>query len=89
MIYLGQVFLNKSNLKRLTKLNPAWKTDVKEIEDYLGVSLGPETVEEKDHFKISTKILQKLQKKESLTKLNPKDQEKLITEAALLRKFLG
>lgn len=77
-------FLNKANLKRLTKLNPAWKKieeDVKEIENYLGVSLGPETEEEKEHYKVATKILQKLQKKESLTKL--------ITEAALLRKFLG
>ncbi len=77
-------FLNKENLGYLVKQNKAWsdvETDVKEIEKYLGESLGPKTKEEKLHKKKTTEIVKKIEMEVSLGKL--------IQEAAVLRKSLG
>lgn len=77
-------YLNKTNLELLAKQDAVWKgilTDVKEIEKYLGLSLQPETREEKRHEKITSEIFEKLETGDSIAKL--------IQEAAILRKSLG
>jgi phosphoenolpyruvate carboxylase len=77
-------YLNKENLAQLIKQYPEVKNiqeDVNAIEDYLGEKLGPKTLEEKEHHIMSSKIYEKLQKKENLTEL--------ITRAALLRRSMG
>lgn len=77
-------FLNKENLAKLTKQNLSWEDiqkDIFYIEKYLGVSLGPVSDEEKEHQKITSKILTALNKGLSF--------QDLIEQAALLRKSLG
>lgn len=77
-------FINKENIEYLTKQDPVWKdivSDVKEIEKYLKVDLGPQTSEEKKHYRITEKIVRKLATEESIAKD--------IQEAAVLRKSLG
>lgn len=77
-------YLNKKNLETLAKNDKTWEgilEDVKGIEEYLGVSLGPKTPDELAHQKLTSKILLNLKSGKNL--------EKLITQAALLRKSLG
>lgn len=77
-------FLNKENLRLLVKQNEVWadiENDVKEIEIYLGEELSPLTKDEKEHSKITTQIVRKMDTGISLAKL--------IQEAAILRKSLG
>lgn len=77
-------FLNKKNLTKLAKDSAYWQRileDVLEIERYLKVELAPQTDEEKEHQKISEKILENLNKS--------KMSEKLLTQSAVLRHSLG
>ncbi len=77
-------FLNKENLMDLSKTIPEAKNilqDVKEIENYLGIEFKPTTKEQKKHLILSTKIYKKFKKNDSI--------EKLIEQAAILRKSLG
>jgi len=77
-------FLNKQVLKSLAKTSPAWSdvlTDVKEIEKYFAITLGPKTEEERSHQEITDIIFAKLQAGLPLL------QE--IEQAALLRHSIG
>ncbi|MDP3941969.1 MAG: phosphoenolpyruvate carboxylase [bacterium] len=77
-------FLNKDVLKKLAGENASWKKiaeDIVAIESYIGKPLGPVTVGDKQHKKVTDKIYKKFVKGESLTKL--------IEEGARLRKSLG
>jgi len=77
-------FLNKENLLKLSGKVSAWqevREDVNYVEDYLGIELGPETPEEVEHVRLTSKIYKLLE-----------DQKEMIYEltcAALLRKSLG
>ncbi len=80
-------YLNKDNLKRLVKTSTQWQAiaeDVKLIEKYLGITLGPVTGDEKKHLRITSKIFKQL----SEHKMNTETKE-LIVEGALLRKSVG
>lgn len=77
-------FLNKENLRFLAKQNKIWaeiENDVKEIELYIGEELSPHTKEEKQHARITSEIVKKIDTGVSLAKL--------IQDAAVLRKSLG
>ncbi len=77
-------FLNKENLKKLAKKNPAWKEveeDVRFIENYLGTELESITKDEKQHSVITSKILGRLDDIDS--------ERELITQAGILRRSLG
>jgi len=77
-------FLNKENLKKLSKKSKAWRDisqDVKFIEEYLGTDLEPITRDEKEHSAITTKILGRMDDIAS--------ERELITQAGILRKSLG
>lgn len=77
-------YLNKENLKILSKQNSTWDdvaTDIIEVEKYLGEPLTPRTEDEKRHGKITSEIVKKLETGESIAKL--------IQEAAVLRRSLG
>lgn len=77
-------FLNKKTLKKLTSTLAGFDgvlDDVKEIEEYLGESLGPQTSEEIEHADLVDLIVTRLDKN-NLT-------SDLLTQAALLRKSLG
>lgn len=78
-------FLNIENLNKLALKFPVYKKiieDVKAVEDVLGIKMGPVTKEEKEHKKLTDKVLQGLDSKDrSLTEL--------IVKAAILRKSLG
>lgn len=83
LLHAGK-FLNKENLKKLARKNSAWKNveeDVKFIEEYLGTELEPITREEKEHERITGKILGRLDDISS--------ESELITQAGILRKSLG
>ena len=76
--------INKENLLKLSGKVSAWqevREDVNYVEDYLGIELGPETPEEVEHVRLTSKIYKLLE-----------DQKEMIYEltcAALLRKSLG
>ena len=77
-------FLNKKILDDLAERNPFWKKvkeDVSEIENYLGKSLGPETIEERQHQILAEKLYKHFKSKQPLTDI--------ISEMSLLRKSLG
>ncbi|HUQ85792.1 MAG TPA: phosphoenolpyruvate carboxylase [Candidatus Limnocylindrales bacterium] len=77
-------FLNRENLEILSKKSPVWKKiteDIKDVEDTLGIKLGPVTKEEHDHQKLTTQIYKKIESGESPTEL--------IVKSALIRKSLG
>jgi phosphoenolpyruvate carboxylase len=79
-------YLNKKNLQSLAKTSAEWQQlweDVQLVEKYLG-SLGPETVEEKKHFKSTSQIYLQLKTKTLSAKTT-----QLIEKAALLRKSMG
>lgn len=77
-------YLNKKNLESLAKEEEVWEKvieDVKNIEEIFNISLGPKTKKEKDHQKLTAKILNSLKDLQ-----NP---QKEILKAALIRKSLG
>ena len=72
-------YLDKDSLKQLNI--PGIEEDVTEIEEYLGVKLGPKTSSEHKHVGLVKKIISK-----SKAGQNPK---KEIEQAAILRHSLG
>lgn len=77
-------YLNKENLAKLVQKSPDWGnivSDVEAIEHYLGKPLGPQTKDEKEHQKLTAKIYKDLEE--------GGDIQKLIEQAAILRKSLG
>lgn len=77
-------FVNKENIERLMKKYPMLKEvkeDIEAIELFLGESLTPKTLEEKEHQILTSRIVDALEKKKELTDF--------ITKAAVLRKSLG
>ncbi|MGH7246118.1 MAG: phosphoenolpyruvate carboxylase [Candidatus Levyibacteriota bacterium] len=77
-------FLNKNNLHKLARVSGGWKDiieSIEEIEEYVGQSLGPVTVEEKKHQTLTQKILLSLENKKMLSQY--------IKQAAIIRKSLG
>lgn len=77
-------YVNKSVLKKLSQQSQAWNNiliDIEEVENYLGVEFQPETPEEKQHQRLTSKIYEELQKGKK-----PQD---LIVEAAVLRRSIG
>ncbi len=77
-------FLNKENLEKLAKQSKIWLAvleDVKNIEQIFDIKLGPKNEEDREHQKLTEKILKLLQSNQ-----NPTD---LIVKAALIRKSLG
>ncbi len=76
-------FLNRANLSKLARGNPAWlliERDINELEQVLDIKLGPKTKDEKQHQALSTKLLS--------SKSKPAKTQ-LITDMAMLRKSLG
>ena len=77
-------YLNKDNIAKLIKQYPILKDvqeDIRLIEEHFGITLEPKTLEEKEHNILTSKILDKLEKKEVATDL--------IVRAAKLRRSLG
>jgi phosphoenolpyruvate carboxylase len=77
-------FLNKSVLKQLAKISPAWQevvTDVREIERYLGEELGPQTENDEKHYQLSSKLYKAM--------VAQKPFKDLIEKSAHLRKSMG
>lgn len=77
-------YLNKENLKKLTKQYPELTfvaEDVTILEKYFGEKFEPQTFEEKEHQILTSRIVEGLEKKENLTDL--------IVRAAKLRRSLG
>ncbi len=77
-------FVNKTNLNRIIKTDPSWNVlleDIAGIEAYLGEELVPLTSEEQEHQKVTTQIVKRLDRGDTIAKL--------ILDAALLRKSLG
>ncbi len=77
-------YLNVENLRLLAKRNRAWlsvEKDIKNIEGILGLSLGPQTIDEKSHANLAANVL--------LMKNNRQALPRLITETAELRRSLG
>lgn len=77
-------FLNRGNLEILAKQSVIWYDvveDVRNIEKVLGIELGPVSEEEKEHAKITSWTLKRVQEKKSISAL--------ITESGILRKSLG
>ncbi|MBI4038418.1 phosphoenolpyruvate carboxylase [Candidatus Daviesbacteria bacterium] len=77
-------FLNKQNLIKLSKISKNWRLileDVKNIEEIFEMDLGAKTLEERQHQKLTSKILTSIKKS--------KDPSKEILKAALIRKSLG
>jgi phosphoenolpyruvate carboxylase len=77
-------YLNKENLEKLSKEYPQLekvKEDIAVLENYVGEQFGPQTLEEKEHQILTSKIVQGLEKKEKLTDI--------IVRAAKLRRSLG
>lgn len=77
-------YLNKKNLRALAMKNKYFKAieeDVAKIEKYLGEKLEPESKNELEHQKLTTKILQNLNLKKST--------RDLVEKSAHLRKSLG
>lgn len=83
-LYRAGRYLNKNTLTKLAKKSNAWKDvyeDIKEVEKYLGIELGPATVTDKKYHQIIETIYKQLE-----LGLSPQE---LIIEAAVLRKSLG
>ncbi len=83
LIHAGK-YLNKENLNELAKQNPAFeaiKEDVQEVENYLGVELGP--------LKTKHKIYRNLVSSIYLHSLEGEDFTSELEEAAEIRKSLG
>jgi phosphoenolpyruvate carboxylase len=77
-------FLNNDNLEKLAVNNPAWKQvqeDIRDAEAILGLKFGPQSKEEKEHYKLSSDALLIKDNKEVLTSL--------IERMAVLRRSLG
>lgn len=77
-------FLNKPLLKKLSRTSPAFKdilTDVKFIEEILGLTLGPQSSSHEHHRQLSDEIYRKLEAQSDVTSE--------ITQAAILRQSLG
>jgi len=77
-------YLNKENLSKLRKSYPVLNNvqdDVSALEEYFGEKLEPKTLEEKEHSILTSRIVEKLEKKENATDL--------IVRAAKLRRSLG
>lgn len=77
-------YLNKNNLKKLSKTSPVWKEiqeNVSIIETYLDVEFEPANDQEKSSIKLTDKILVGLDAKVGVTEL--------IAESALIRKSMG
>lgn len=77
-------FLSKSNLDKLAARDSAWQDiirDISEIEHHFRIELGPETEDQKEHVRLSEKILKDLDEKKIITNL--------ITQTGVLRKSLG
>lgn len=77
-------FVNKDNLEKLAKLNNCWqkvKRDILLTEKLLKIKLGPITVNEKKHQKITGKVLMAWRNKQSISNL--------ILQSGKLRKSLG
>jgi len=82
-IHTGK-YLNKENLNDLAKKYPAFndiKTDVQEVENYLGVELGPIKTKHFIHRNLVSSIYLKMKEKEDFS-----DE---LEKAALIRKSLG
>lgn len=78
-------FLNLENIERLAAKEKVYKNileDIKIIEEVFDIKLGPVTKEEKEHKKLTSEILEKIESKDQ--SLND-----LITKAAIIRKSLG
>lgn len=77
-------FVNKENIQRLAQNEPFWSDvlqDIKHIEEILGFQLEPKTDQEKEHYKLTTQILDNL--------LSGKPISDLITKSGILRRSLG
>jgi phosphoenolpyruvate carboxylase len=72
-------FFRKESLAELGLENV--KEEVREIENYLGITLGPRTEKEKEHAELVSKIIKKIQKK--------KDPSEEIHKAARIRQSVG
>jgi phosphoenolpyruvate carboxylase len=76
-------YLNKDNLNKFAAGGAAWqsiKEDVQAIETVLGIELGPETKDQEEHLKLSSKLI-------SLP--DDANGSELIEQMGLLRKSLG
>jgi len=79
-------YLNKENIKKLSKQYSSFalvKDDIAVLEEYFGSKLEPQTLEEKEHHILTSKIVDSLEN-ESKEKLTD-----LIVRAAKLRRSLG
>ncbi|HSX08640.1 MAG TPA: phosphoenolpyruvate carboxylase [Candidatus Saccharimonadales bacterium] len=77
-------YLNKENLKKLSKKYPIFKLveeDVQILEEFFGITLEPKSLEEKEHELLTSRIVDGLEKDNKLTDT--------ILRAALLRKSMG
>jgi phosphoenolpyruvate carboxylase len=75
-------YLNRDNLAKLAAKNNAWQqiqTDVNAMEEVLGITLQPETDEQKEHQSLSSQLLA----------AEPPSYSELITRTAVCRKSLG
>ncbi len=82
MIRAGK-YLNRDVLSKLAKKSPAWqdvKEDIMYLERYLGVELGPSSLDEKEHAVLTSRIYENL-----ASSVSPE----LLTKAGVLRKSLG
>ncbi len=76
-------YLNKTNISKLAKSNPAWHGIAKDIalaESLLGIDFEPKTPDQKTHQELSAKLLQPA---------NTEKHKALIEEMASLRRSLG
>ncbi len=83
LLQIGR-YVNKENIEKLRKKYPVLREvqdDIEAIESYLGGKVGPQTLEEKEHHILTSKILEHLEKGKDITEL--------LTRAALLRRSLG
>jgi len=77
-------FLNRDNVRRMISYRPELKglsSDIDEIENELGIHLGPVNANHEEHEKLSEKTFQYWKEKKPL--------EDLITHSGYLRKSLG
>jgi phosphoenolpyruvate carboxylase len=77
-------YINKENIKILAKKYPVLKyvqEDIELLEAYLQVKFEPQTLEEKEHHILTSRIVEDLDKNENITEI--------IVRAAKLRRSLG
>ncbi|HEX5798137.1 MAG TPA: phosphoenolpyruvate carboxylase [Candidatus Saccharimonadales bacterium] len=77
-------FLNKDVLDKLASSNTGWddiKQDIEKLSKILKIEFKPETTEQKEHIKLSSKIFNGRSSRLEL--------QKLISQSAILRKSLG